>query len=221
MKSEPRTKREFAVSTLREALRAGQYAPGQILKQAQIMEDLGLGSTPTREAILELLARGLLVQESHRSVRVAELDRARLANIYRVRSLLEMEAARLGAARITPDRVAEMKRLLTSMQQAKLSDDLASVAEADLAFHRVLYHASGNPVLLDLIDQLWSSFPGNILWNIPGRTAASLLEHAEILNAVAGRDPSATAFAIEKHLMSGHAALEAHIDAFLARGAGE
>src|SRR5213078_4614356 len=79
-----RTKREVALDSLQNAIRLGHYSPGQPLRQFQLVKDLGLGSTPVREAVLELLARGILVQESHRSVRVAELDLDRLRNIYRV-----------------------------------------------------------------------------------------------------------------------------------------
>src|SRR5207245_2058263 len=88
-----RTKREVAIDTLREAISSGRYVSGQSLRQVQLVQDLGLGSTPVREAVLELLGRGVLVQESHRTVRVAELDLNRLRNIYRVRALLETEAA--------------------------------------------------------------------------------------------------------------------------------
>src|SRR5258708_39112884 len=103
-----RTKRDAVVDTLREAIRSGRYAPGQSLRQVQLVQDLGLSSTPAREAVLELLARGVLVQESHRSVRVAELDLDRLRDIYRVRALLETEAARLGIAKISDDGTEHM-----------------------------------------------------------------------------------------------------------------
>src|SRR6185437_5826378 len=56
-----------------------------------------LGATPAREAALELVARGLLVHESHRGVRVADVDPERASHVYSVRALLEAEAARLAA----------------------------------------------------------------------------------------------------------------------------
>src|SRR5947209_8172654 len=106
-----RTKREVALDSLQNAIRLGRYAPGQPLRQFQLVQDLGVGSTPVREAVLELLARGILVQESHRSVRVADLDLDRLRNIYRVRALLETEAARLGTARISDEALARMREI--------------------------------------------------------------------------------------------------------------
>ena len=50
-----RTKREVAIDTLREAISSGRYVSGQSLRQVQLVQDLGLGSTPVREAVLELL----------------------------------------------------------------------------------------------------------------------------------------------------------------------
>lgn len=214
-----RTKREFALDTLQQAIRTGRYQPGQQLRQTQLVQELGLGSTPVREAVLELLARGVLVQESHHSVRVAELDLARLRNLYRVRVLLETEAARLGTARLDDAAIAAMTALLREMERGHRKGDIPTVARADGQFHRTLYAAAGNPILLDLIDQVGLSFPGSILWNVPGRIAHSLREHAAILEAVSERDPTAAASAIERHLLSGLSTLEAHVAAFETRAA--
>src|SRR5712675_1152523 len=125
-----RTKRELALDQLQNAIRLGHYAPGQPLRQFQLVKDLGVGSTPVREAVLELLARGILVQESHRSVRVAELDLDRLRNIYRVRALLETEAARLGTAKISDQAIDRMRSLLKKMIAAKHAGDIEAASRA-------------------------------------------------------------------------------------------
>jgi DNA-binding GntR family transcriptional regulator len=212
-----RTKREVAVDSLQNAIRVGRYAPGQPLRQFQLVKDLGIGSTPVREAILELLARGILVQESHRSVRVADLDLDRLRNIYRVRALLETEAARLGTARISDDAIARMRALVQQMGVAKRKGDMESAIEADYSFREILYAASENPILVDLIQQCWNLFPGSVLWNIPGRVVQSIKEHEHMLDAVARRDPTAAAYSVENHLLSALAALEAHVSSFAKR----
>lgn len=214
-----RTKREVALDSLQNAIRLGHYAPGQALRQFQLVKDLGVGSTPVREAVLELLARGILVQESHRSVRVAELDLERLRNIYRVRALLETEAARLGTAKISDQAIEEMRSLLRTMIAAKRAGDMETAVRADFDFRQILYTAAENPILLDLIQQSWNLFPGSVLWNIPGRVAQSVREHRVILDAVVRRDPTAAAYSIENHLLSALAALEAHVSSFAKRSA--
>ena len=212
-----RTKREIALDSLQNAIRLGRYAPGQPLRQFQLVQDLGVGSTPVREAVLELLARGILVQESHRSVRVAELDLDRLRNIYRVRALLETEAARLGTAKIADPAIGQMRVLLAKMSEAKRKGDMEAAIGADYDFRGILYAAAENSILVDLIQQTWNLFPGSILWNIPGRVAQSIKEHRVILDAVARHDPTGAAYAIEHHLLSALAALEAHVSSFAKR----
>jgi DNA-binding GntR family transcriptional regulator len=214
-----RTKREVALDSLQNAIRLGHYAPGQALRQFQLVKDLGVGSTPVREAVLELLARGILVQESHCSVRVAELDLDRLRNIYRVRALLETEAARLGTAKISEQAIEQMRSLLRKMTNAKRAGDMETAIRADFDFRQILYSAAENPILVDLIQQSWHLFPGSVLWNIPGRVAQSIKEHRLILDAVVRRDPTAAAYSIENHLLSALAALEAHVSSFAKRSA--
>lgn len=215
-----RTKREVALDSLETAIRLGRYAPGQPLRQSQLVQDLGVGSTPVREAVLDLLARGILVQESHCSVRVADLDLDRLRNIYRVRALLETEAARLGTARISDEAIERMRALVRQMVAAKRNGDMETAIQADYGFRKILYTASGNPILLDLIQQCWNLFPGSVLWNIPGRVAQSIKEHRQMLDAVARRDPTAAAYSVENHLLSALRALESHVSSFARRNDG-
>src|SRR5678815_2257937 len=108
------TKRELAVAKVKDAILLGRYRPGQALRQVQLMADLDLGATPAREAVLELVAKGLLVHESHRGMRVAGLDADRVRHVYNVRALLESEAARLSAAVATDAAVDRARRAVQS-----------------------------------------------------------------------------------------------------------
>lgn len=205
-----RTKREIAIAALRDAILSGRYPAGTRLEQNRIAAELGLSPTPVREAFRELLARGLLVQKAHHSVRVAAINLDELHRLYAVRSLLEAEAARLATAAMDDATAAELRRLHEAMLTGHPSRDGAREQEADAAFHALLYRASGNPYLAELIGQLWSSFPRYLLWVVPGRTDASAAEHAAILDAVLRRDPEAAAAAVRHHLDQALAALEAN-----------
>ncbi len=205
-----RTKREIAIAALRDAILSGRYPAGARLEQNRIAAELGLSPTPVREAFRELLARGLLVQKAHHSVRVAEIDLDELRHLYGVRSLLEAEAARLATVAIGDDAVAELTRLHGEMAAGHSAGDGERLQDADAQFHGLLYRGSGNPYLADLIAQLWSSFPRYLLWVVPGRTDCSIAEHAAILDAVARRDPDAAAGAVRRHLQQALAALEAN-----------
>jgi DNA-binding GntR family transcriptional regulator len=209
-----RTKRELAIGTLRDAIQTGRYQPGQSLRQTQLMADLGMGSTPVREAMLELLARGVLVQENHHSVRIANLDLPRLRNIYRVRCLLETEAARLGTTNLSSVGLATMRMHVRGMEAGAGAGDTAEAARADIAFRRTLYEAAHNAFLLDLIDQAWMSFPAYILYGIPGRLTQSIAEHHQIVEAVARRDPEAAGLCVQQHLLGALTVLETYVAQF-------
>lgn len=209
-----RTKRELAIGTLRDAIQTGRYQPGQSLRQTQLMADLGMGSTPVREAMLELLARGVLVQESHHSVRIADLDLPRLREIYQVRCLLEAEAARLGTATLSAAGLEAMRAQVRRMEAGATADDAAEAARADIAFRRTLYAAAGNAFLLDLIDQAWMRFPAYILYGIPGRLAQSIAEHHQIVEAVARRDADAAGLCVRRHLLGALDVLETYVAQF-------
>jgi DNA-binding GntR family transcriptional regulator len=203
------TKRELAVLRMKDAILLGRYRPGQSLRQVQLMADLGLGATPAREAALELVARGLLVHESHRGVRVAELDGERAAHVYQVRALLESEAARLAAANATDTSTDRLARQTRAMESAFKAHDLKRLSIADERFHGTLCEGANNPVLLKLVEQLWEQFPRYMLWRNPARVAQSLREHREIARRFARRDADGTAQAVREHILHGLAALDA------------
>ena len=110
-----------------------------------------------------------------------------------------------------------MRAQLQLMDAAKRAGDPAEAARADIEFRRTLYAAADNPILLDLIDQVWLSFPGSILYGIPGRLAQSIKEHHEILDAVARHDPTAAGFHVQKHLFGALAVLEDYVKRFTER----
>lgn len=208
-----RTKREQAVARVKDAVLHGRYRPGQSLRQGQLMADLDLGATPAREAALELVAKGLLVHESHRGVRVADLDAGRVAHVYRVRALLEAEAARLSAGAANAQAIEQVDRHAQAMEAAFARHDLGELGLADGRFHRTLYEASGNPVLLQLIEEMWDQFPRYMLWQRAERVRESIREHRDIAKKFAQRDAEGTARAVERHIMHGldafHAILRA------------
>ena len=203
------TKREVAIARMKDAILLGRYRPGQLLRQVQLMADLELGATPAREAALELVARGLLVHESHRGVRVADVDPERASHVYSVRALLEAEAARLAARDADDVAVERLRRAVEAMERACEAGDRKRLALADERFHRLLADGARNPVLTRQIEQLWEQFPRYMLWRNRERVAESLREHRAILRRFAERDADAVAAAVRDHILHGLDALAA------------
>jgi DNA-binding GntR family transcriptional regulator len=203
----------MAVAKVKDAIMGGRYRPGQALRQTQLMADLDLGATPAREAALELVAKGLLVHEAHRGMRVAGLDPARVRQVYQVRALLESEAARLAAMHATPAALDDVAAHAGAMQAAFAADDLQGLGAADARFHNALYAGAGNLLLVGLIEQMWEQFPRYALWRSPERVRQSLAEHRDIVAHLTARDAVATAEAMRRHILNGLAAFEAQMRA--------
>jgi DNA-binding GntR family transcriptional regulator len=198
-----RTKREFAIDSLRTAIEMGRYEPGQELSQRQIGQDLDLSVTPTREAILELLANGLLERSSHQSVRVAPIDIPRLEQFYAVRHQLETQAVRLSVPNLTPRILESLSQANRGMKDAIPNGELAETQRMDMRFHKILNGQCGNEALLKTIAFVKATASFFALWHVPGRAEQSYREHVQILDGALNHDAEACVAAMRMHLDSG------------------
>jgi DNA-binding GntR family transcriptional regulator len=202
-----RSKKELAKEQVLDAIRTGRYRPGDRLRQNQIARDLGLSSTPVREALSELQSNGVLVHETHRGVRVASLDAARVRQVYQARTAIERETARLAFPRIDAAVVRRLKKLLGQMRRDQRAGRMEALSAADEAFHLAMFEASGNPYLMAAIRALWDSFPRYLIWRLEGRLARSADEHERMVATLEGGDAAAFLDAVEAHLDNSLAAI--------------
>ena len=194
------TKKDIAKDSLLRAIRAGRYRPGQALRQNDIARDLGLSSTPVREALTDLAASGLVVYEQHRGVRVADVGPERVRQVYSARKLIEREAARLAVPAVDAATLRRLRDLLADMAECRRRGDQEKLMAADEAFHLTILGAGGNPFLVDAVRQLWDAFPRYFIWLSEARMAQSMDEHAHMLDALEAGDEAAVLAAVDAHL---------------------
>ncbi len=206
------TKREVATRRLRHAIRMGRYAPGAPLKQNDIAADLGLSSTPVREALTELRASGLVVYESHRGAKVATIDVDGVAELYTARRIIERETARLAFENIGKPELARIRERFDDLMRWQGRDDHDVLVRRDEDFHFSIYQASRNAYLIRCIRDLWNCFPRYFMWNIEGRLAQSRKEHAAIFAALGGSRRARFLESIEAHIDGSLKAIVAHIE---------
>ena len=207
------SKSDIAVQALKQAVLTGRYAPGDWLRQNDVARDLGLSSTPVREALRELHVEGILEYEPHRGMRVPEINLCKLERLYSVRALLEGHAAGLAAIRITDADLAlleqEQRLMLTQLDEGRLIELIAG----DEALHLQIYAIADNEYLLKAIKLLWQQFPRYLLWSIPERARTSVDEHPQLIHALATRDAAVAELSCRLHLESALAALRTRLDA--------
>jgi DNA-binding GntR family transcriptional regulator len=140
---------------LHKAIISGELPAGSRLRIRDVAEQVGTSVMPVREAIRRLEEGGFAHREPHKGAVVKGVTLEELIHVYDVRKVLEREAARLGAERITPEGCARMEAEYGFMRAAIAEGRLEDHLRLDEALLTVLYEASGNPVLVKTIQTLW------------------------------------------------------------------
>ena len=141
-----------AVEQLRTSMINGELAPGTRLAEVSLTALLGVSRNTLREAFSTLIEEGLLVRQPHRGVSVATLSSAQIADIYRVRAVLECSA--LAQAPIDPPRAEGMRAAVDEADRAVARGDWRGVGTANMHFHEQIVALAGSPRLDGWMEQL-------------------------------------------------------------------
>ncbi|GAB3987929.1 GntR family transcriptional regulator [Actinoallomurus acanthiterrae] len=193
-------------TALRRRFANGEYAPGQRLTETALAENLGVSRTPVREAIGRLLTEGLVVPAA-RGVAVAALTPEETAHLFVLRADLEALAAELAAARqaqgrLAPAEVDALDEAVERVQDAVEAHDPRASAQANLALHRAIGKAGGNPFLEDCLHRVWDRIAVTTVANLDDpHWAGSITEqHRSIVAAIRAGDPEAARTAAKSHI---------------------
>lgn len=146
--------RDVVFNTLRQAILRGELKPGERLMEIQLANKLGVSRTPIREAIRKLELEGLVLMIPRKGAEVAEITEKSLCDVLEVREALEILAVQLACEKITKGQVADLRDAAKAFEEALKSADVTMIAEADVAFHDVIYEATDNKRLVQLLNNL-------------------------------------------------------------------
>lgn len=141
-----------AVAELRERVTTGQLAPGTQLSETAWSTTLDVSRNTLREAFSTLIEEGLLVRVPHRGVFIATLSAAQIADIYRVRTLLECAA--LTQAPTDPPRADGLHAAVDAAREDAARGDWHAVGTANMRFHGQIVALAGSPRLDAWMAQL-------------------------------------------------------------------
>ena len=146
--------RDVVFQTLRQAILKGELKPGERLMEIQLAQKLGVSRTPVREAIRKLELEGLVLMIPRKGAEVAEITIKDLEDVLEVRAALEELAVCDACENITEEQILALKEAADNFQAALESDDLVKCAETDMAFHEIIYSATNNKRLLQILNNL-------------------------------------------------------------------
>ena len=202
------TVHEFAFRRLRHAIMTGRFPPGLAVTIRGLAALLGVSAMPVREAMRRLVAERALDLQDNRRVRVPDMDAARFETLIAARILLEQEAARRALPHVTPQDLAELRRLDAAADEMFARGDVERTIEANFAFHRFLYGLAPSDALMPLIESIWLQIGPFMRAALQGASAHNRPDrHADALNAMATRDEAMLVRAIEEDVREGIEAL--------------
>lgn len=195
--------REIAYTRIKEAIRAGELAPGQPLSEARLSEAFQISRTPVREALQKLAQEGLVQIHANRTVTVAALSLQEVLNILHLRSILEPELARLVAGSApSPEVIRTLRESVRAMERAALEGDRPAWSRADDLLHETLCAACPNELLGQMALQMRNRM--QLLATDAQTTAARLIactaEHQAVVEAIASGDGQRAQAAAREHI---------------------
>ncbi|MFJ9241125.1 FadR/GntR family transcriptional regulator [Streptomyces sp. NPDC101776] len=221
-----------AIKQIRELIGSGALPPGSKLPPEQdLAAQLGLSRNLAREAVKALavarvlevrqgdgtyvtsLQPSLLLEGLGGAVELLQGDAGALLDLMEVRRLLEPVATALAATRVSDADLAEVKRHLDAMRDAR--DDVEQLNLHDAAFHRAVVSATGNETLLTILEGISGRTLRARVWRglvdaqASGRTLA---KHEAIFEALAARDASLGQAAALLHVNNTERWLRQHLE---------
>ena len=190
-----------AYHLIRKKIVTLELPPLSPIDEQSLMDDLGLGRTPIREALQRLAAEGFVFFAPRRGIFVADISITDLQKIFELRVVLEGFCARLAAQRATQEQIALMEETIKDLEQVS-ERDTAHLMAIDERFHALLYQAADNEFLSDTLARLHAlSFR---LWHLVldrlDGVKGAMEQHVQITSALKTRDAAGAEALIREHV---------------------
>lgn len=191
---------EHIVHSIRKDIINGKLSAGQKLREVNIAEKLNSSRTPVREAFRILQSEGFLIHSPGSGVMVATLKKDEARQLWETRAAIEKFAAEKAAVYITDEQLSQLSDLQRKMEKMG-NENYYEYNELDTKWHMLIAEASGNLILIDIIERLWIRTGLIRTWSITAerRVPASWAEHRNVVEALKLHDPCLAGRYLEIH----------------------
>jgi len=196
--------KEEAYEELRVRIITNGAAPGEILKEKDLMAQLAIGRSPLREILFRLQEENLIKPLPRLGYMVTTLDIFEVRELVELRRELEGYAGYLAAQRITTGQLEDLRTIIREAEtEAVETKDVSNITEYfDTRFHSLLYQAAGNQKLVKILQDLHIVMLR--IWFHVGLDAIGFAHQAqnfyEVLEALEHKDPEKARTAMEEHV---------------------
>jgi len=204
--SEKIVTRDKVYSILSKAIFRGDLKPGQRLVESKLAKLMKVSRTPVREAIIELIQKGLAVPSPPKGVKVAPLPTTKELNkFYDISSVLRGLAARKAACNITPQEIKHLQEIITESEQSLREGCLEEIFKLNKKFHQTIEKSCNNKEVIFLLDNVYERSRERFseILSRKKRQKESIEEHRAILEALIKKDEKLAEQLMKKHIENG------------------
>src|SRR5262249_44232426 len=188
---------------IRELIVTLELAPGSLVSERELMERLGVGRTPVREALRALARERLVEVYPRRGMFVSSVEVRDLAGLSEVRNALEPHAARLAAERATDSDRARIDLLLDELAAIGAEPSGRPLIALAQRIHRHIYDCTHNPFLATTLNEYYVLTLR--IWFLAldrvARLEDAVSEHGALLKAIRSGDASRAEEAMRRHVI--------------------
>lgn len=189
------------MESIRSAILSHEFAPGQPLVEAELAAELGVSKTPVREALKILSSSGLVNFETYKGAQVAAVDLEFINSVYGLRLILEPVAARMSV-----ENGADFEEAGVLLEESADASSLADLGLANQRFHSILYQGCGNPLMIEVLDNLRdrTSLISVWAWKLRPEKVGEWTRHVEVLKAARAGDGQRVYDLLHTHIVTSH-----------------
>ncbi len=206
------TNAEQAYQEIKKRIIRTELNPGAVINESELMDNLGFGRTPVREALKKLQSDDLVVVKPRRGIFVAELAITDLSQIVEVRVELESLAVRLASERSTKDQLTRLEKL-TEQYEKYSSMSKEEMIDLDDKFHSLVREATHNRFLISNLEYYYNL--SLRIWYLALPQAAAeeidIKAHCDIYQAISAGDGNLAVERITKHIRDFHKTIKNYL----------
>jgi DNA-binding GntR family transcriptional regulator len=189
----------------------GTFRAGEYLRLDQLASELGISVTPVREALLNLRAEGLLVQQPRRGFMVLAVTARDIADVANVQAFIGGELAARAAENITDAQLSALRSIQAELEEAYGTGDLERTVRLNHEFHRLINVAADSPKLTQFMSGITRYAPESVFPTLSGWPKQSTKDHRRVIAAFERHDAVRARMAMAEHFTVGVAPLTEHL----------
>lgn len=203
---------EKAYRTVRARIMRGQYGEAAHITELEICKASGVSRTPVREALRRLQAEGFVTIAPNHGAVVSHWNSAEMDDLFELRALLESYGVERAAQRITPEGIAELRKLAEAQyrESTQRSDGYTQrIGEYNRRFHHVLHQFAESRRLITVLAPLVEvpTMLRTFSQYEPDELVRSAEDHLQLVKALESGKGSNAAKLMRQHILAARTSL--------------